>query len=151
MMWLWICLLVAELLGHFRAAPESFPFKTRLGTKPFLGKWVLFAWEERIIFSSMASHLASFKTEVWGISEKACSKASPHVFRIPGTIFQYLSVELGFWIPIGSGIPDSLSCIPDSKTRVSGFYKQNFPDSTRKNIPDSLTCSLRCSWPRALV
>ena len=74
----------------------------------------------------MASHLASFKTE-----------ASPHVFRIPGIGFQYLSVELGFWIPIGSGIPDSLSCIPDSKTPDSTFHKQNFPDSTRKNIPDS--------------
>ena len=85
----------------------------------------------------MASHLASFKTEAWGILEKAYSEASPHVFRILGTGFQYLSVELAFWIPIGSGIPDSLSCIPDSKTPDSTFHKQNFPDSTRKNIPDS--------------
>ena len=38
-----------------------------------------------------------------------------------------MSVELGFWIPIVSGIPDSVSCIPDSKTRDSGFHKQNFP------------------------
>ena len=38
--------------------------------------------------------------------------------RIPGTGFQYLSVELGFWIPVVSGIPDSLSCIPVSKTQV---------------------------------
>ena len=50
-------------------------------------------------------------------------------FRIPGTGFQYLSVELGFWIPIVSGIPDSLSCIPDSKTKDSGFLKQNFQGS----------------------
>ena len=48
-------------------------------------------------------------------------------FQIPGTGFQSLSVELGFWIPIVSGIPDSVSCIPDSKTRDSGFHKQNFP------------------------
>ena len=34
-------------------------------------------------------------------------------FRILGTGFQYLLVEDGFWIPIVSGIPDSLSCIPD--------------------------------------
>ena len=99
----------------------------------------------------MASHVTSFKTEAWGILEKAYSEASPHVFRIPGTGFQYLSVELGFWIPIGSGIPDSLSCIPDSKTQDSTFHKQNFSDSTRKNIPDSLTCNLRCRRPRALV
>ena len=30
-----------------------------------------------------------------------------------------LPVELGFWIPIVSGIPDSLCCIPDSKPRIS--------------------------------
>ena len=44
--------------------------------------------------------------------------------RIPGTGFQYLSVELGLLIPIFSRIPDSLSCIPDSKTPYSGFHKQ---------------------------
>ena len=36
-------------------------------------------------------------------------------------------VELGFWIPILSGIPDSLTYILDSKARDSGFHKQNFP------------------------
>ena len=30
-------------------------------------------------------------------------------------INHFLSVEHEFWIPIISGIPDSLSCIPDSK------------------------------------
>ena len=35
--------------------------------------------------------------------------------------------ELRFLIPIVSGILDSLSCIPDSKTRDSGFQKHNFP------------------------
>ena len=34
----------------------------------------------------------------------------------------------GTWIPIFSGIPDSLSCIPDSKAHDSGFYKEIFPD-----------------------
>ena len=37
------------------------------------------------------------------------------------------TVELGFRIPIVSGIPDSHSCIPDSKAQDSGFYKQKFP------------------------
>ena len=41
-------------------------------------------------------------------------------FQVTG--FQYLSKELGFWIPIDCGIPDSLSCIPDSLSK-------NFPDS----------------------
>ena len=38
-----------------------------------------------------------------------------------------LSVGLGFWIPIVTGIPDSLSCIPDPKAQDSG--SKNFPDS----------------------
>ena len=42
-------------------------------------------------------------------------------FRIQGTGFQSLSVELGFRIPIVSGIPDSSSCIPHSKTHDSTF------------------------------
>ena len=36
-------------------------------------------------------------------------------FQIPVTGVQSYSVELGFWIPIISGIPDSLRCILDSK------------------------------------
>ena len=44
-------------------------------------------------------------------------------FQIPGTGFQFLSVELEFWIPILCGIPDSLSCIPDSKAQDSGFHE----------------------------
>ena len=38
-----------------------------------------------------------------------------------------LSVEFGFRIWIVSGIPGSLSCIPDSKAQDSGFQKQNCP------------------------
>ena len=48
-------------------------------------------------------------------------------FRIPDTGFQYLSVDLGFWILIVSWVPDSLSCIPDYKTQNSGFHKKKFP------------------------
>ena len=48
-------------------------------------------------------------------------------FRTPGTGFQYLSVEPGFWIPIVCGIPNSLSCIPDStQVQDSGFHEQKF-------------------------
>ena len=38
-----------------------------------------------------------------------------------------MSGELGFWVPIVSGITDSLSCISNSKAQDSGFYKQNVP------------------------
>ena len=37
------------------------------------------------------------------------------------------SVELGFRIRIVSEIPDSYTCIPDSKAQDSGFHKQKFP------------------------
>ena len=43
------------------------------------------------------------------------------------SIFQSFSVELGFWIPFLSGIPDSLSCVLVSKAQDSGFNEQNFP------------------------
>ena len=43
---------------------------------------------------------------------------------MPGTGCQSLSVELGFWIIIASGIPDSLSCIPDSKDQGFAFHRQ---------------------------
>ena len=42
------------------------------------------------------------------------------MLSIPGTGFQYLTVQLGLWIPI-------VSVIPDSKTQDSEFHKQNFP------------------------
>ena len=32
----------------------------------------------------------------------------------------------GTWIPVFSGIPDSLSCIPDSKAKDFGFHKEKF-------------------------
>ena len=44
-------------------------------------------------------------------------------------------VELGFRIPIVSGIPDSFSCIPDSKVQDSTFRKQF--NWTSKNFLDS--------------
>ena len=59
-------------------------------------------------------------------------------FRIPGPGFQSLSVELGFRIPIASGIQDSLRCVPDSKAQDSGFHKHTFPGLRN---PDSLTWS----------
>ena len=59
-------------------------------------------------------------------------------------------VELGFWIPIVSGIPDSWSWVPHFKALDSEFQKQKFPefqipkakifwipDFTSKNLADS--------------
>ena len=61
-------------------------------------------------------------------------------FRIPDIGFQSLSVELGLWIPIICGIPDSLSCILYSGFQSLGFQISQpkyslIPDSTNKNFP----------------
>ena len=49
-----------------------------------------------------------------------------HGFQIPGPGFQFLSEELGFWIPNASGIPGCQSCIPDSKAQDSKAQDSTF-------------------------
>ena len=46
-------------IGHFRV-PPGLCIKTRLGAQLFLWKWVLFAWEWKIISISKIEHLTSF-------------------------------------------------------------------------------------------
>ena len=46
-------------IGHFRV-PKTLTFKMRLGAQPFLWKWVLFAWEWKMISISKAEHQPSF-------------------------------------------------------------------------------------------
>ena len=51
-------------IGHFRV-PKTLLFKRRLRAKPLLWKWGLFAWELKIIFISVVSHLASLWNRSW--------------------------------------------------------------------------------------
>ena len=53
-----IILIFLLLIGHFRV-PKTLTFKMRLGAQPFLWKWVLFAWEWKMISISKAEHLPS--------------------------------------------------------------------------------------------
>ena len=46
-------------IGHFRV-PKTLSFKTRPSAQPFLWKWVLFAWEWKIISISKTEPLISF-------------------------------------------------------------------------------------------
>ena len=55
-------------------------------------------------------------------------------FGIAGTGRQSLSVELGFWIPIVKGLPDSLSCILDSKAQDSYFPRFRIPTAKISQI-----------------
>ena len=65
---------------------------------------------------------------------------------IPESPSDPLPVDLGVRIAIVSGIPDCLSCIPDSKAQGSLFHKQKFPgvrnaDSLARG--DTKTCQLQ--------
>ena len=42
-------------------------------------------------------------------------------------VSEFFARWLWFWTPIVSRIPDSLSCIPDSKAQDSQFLRQRFP------------------------
>ena len=58
-------------------------------------------------------------------------------FQSPGS--RFLSLELGFRIPVVTGIPDSLSCIADSEAQGSGFQKHKLLDSgfQKQKFPES--------------
>ena len=52
--------VVKKRIGHFRV-PKTPTFKISLGAQPFLWKWVLFAWEWKMISLSKAEHLPLFR------------------------------------------------------------------------------------------
>ena len=54
-----VCVEKLSKIGHFRV-PKTLTFKMRLGAQPFLWKWVLFAWEWKMISVSKADHRPSF-------------------------------------------------------------------------------------------
>ena len=67
------------------------------------------------------------------------------VYQVKGgaavSVFQVLdslSVKFGFLIPVSSGIPTSIWCIPESKAQDSGFHSKNWLDSVihKPNLPD---------------
>ena len=60
------------------------------------------------------------------------------LIRIPGTGFWSLLEELGVRIPIVSGIPDSLSWIPDSKAQDFRFHQKNFSKVLDSRIQNPL-------------
>ena len=124
-------------IGHFRV-PLGLWFKTRVGAQPLIWKSFFILIQRKLIFTRKVVHLASFWK--WGFLELGSGLFAPckglqdifrfwiscRGFRITSTSFQSLSVELGFWIAIFSGIPVSYSCIPDSQAEYSRFHIQNF-------------------------
>ena len=124
-------------IGHFRV-PLGLCFKTRVGAQPLIWKSFFIFMQIKLIFTRKVVHLASFWK--WGFLELASGLFGPPCkglqdifrfwipcrrFRIPSTSFQSLSVELGFWIAIFSGIPVSY-------TAVFRIPKPSIPYSTFK-------------------
>ena len=54
-------------------------------------------------------------------------------------LFQSLSVEVGFWIPIVSADPDSWSCSPDSRFQI-GLKFSLVSSPYLKNLAQSHAC-----------
>ena len=62
-------IFIHQAISEFQ---KPLTFSTRLSAKPFLCKWVVFAWESKIIFMSITSYFAPrFETEAWGNSGMA--------------------------------------------------------------------------------
>ena len=55
-------------------------------------------------------------------------------------------MKFGFRIPVVSGIPNSLSCLPDSKAHDSGCHKQKFPAVSGIRVPLHGTRTSYASW-----
>jgi len=68
-------------------------------------------------------------------------------FWIPGNGFQFLSVEVGFWILIVSGIPDSLSFILVSTNNFSWIPESRFADSLTWGELISTEWASLHAWP----
>ena len=62
-----------------------------------------------------------------------------------------LSVKNGFWTPIGSGIPDSLSWIPDSKIQDSEYHnKKKIPGFRIRQATIRFLLESGFSWGESL-
>ena len=63
--------------------------------------------------------MRAYSTQLLGNPRMSCIQIPRHGFRIPGTEFQSLMVEVGFRTPVVSEMPDSIA-------HDSGFHRQNF-------------------------
>ena len=85
-------------IGHFRV-PKTLSFKVRLGAQPFKWKWVLFAWEWKMISISKTEHLPSFWNRGPGNSEMAY-RLGCHLFPSAKLTFsvQWLSQDISLFL-----------------------------------------------------
>ena len=143
--WNWL----VRLISFFFCFSVVFSEKRKRHFAPVHQKWRKYWRLNSIWVFQGTSIIAQFGfAPCKGIQDSLGFWIPRHGFRIPGT--GYRIFFSGTWIPVVSGIPDSLGCIPDSKAQDSGFHRQTFPrfriphakiskipDYTSKNFQDS--------------
>ena len=87
-------------------------------------------WKEQILYDkeselviaekNLPCYAHAYSTQMQGNPRLYSIQIPFHGFRIPGTEFQSLMVEVGFRTTI-------VGEIPDSKAHGSGFHRQSFP------------------------
>ena len=102
----------------------------------FLGKPVVASWNVSCFLIAPCEGILTSSRRSDSRAPKKNHEEKNNLTRSPLTAALYYlnawnrlreskTVELGFQIPIVSGISDPLSCIPDFKAQDSGFHKQN--------------------------
>lgn len=96
--------------------------------------WSPFHNIEKSGVSKTWGQIAVLGLYVRGSVYQAKGGAAISVFQV----LDSLSVKFGFLIPVSSGIPTSIWCIPESKAQDSGFQGKNWLDSVihKPNLPD---------------
>ena len=96
--------------------------------------WSPFPNIEKIGVSKTWGQIAVLGLYIRGSVYQAKRGAAISVFQV----LDSLSVKFGFLIPVSSGIPTSIWCIPESKAQDSGFHSKNWLDSVihKPNLPD---------------
>ena len=90
---------------------------------------------------------------MWGNRRQSCILDSTPWILDSNYWISDLFSGLRFQIPVVSEMPNSYSCIQDSKAQDSGFHRQKIskiPDTTGKNSPDAFTCG-ECMCPMSLA
>ena len=70
----------------------------RPSAQPFLRKWVLFAWEWKIISISKAKHLASFWYRGPGELENGLFRVTTIIFKYPDRVNSYIYASICYFI-----------------------------------------------------
>ena len=111
-------------IGQFRV-PKTLTSKMRLGAQPFLWKWVLFAWESKMISISKAEHLPSFWKRGLGGTRKwpSCSQSRTFGFCDGTAWTPSLAASYPYWLLLTLKIQLRKTCENCTNSRKL-YYEQ---------------------------